>query len=65
MLSHTCMENGLELAKALISVHYLVASQIRVPQYRPRSTMTLIMGTPNKVPLILGNPYLFRGKVSC
>ena len=29
------------------------------PQYRPRNTMILIMGTPKKVPPILGNPHIY------
>ena len=28
------------------------------PQYRPQNTIILIIGTPKKVPLILGNPYI-------
>ena len=28
------------------------------PQYRSQNTTVLTMGTPKKVPLILGNPYL-------
>ena len=30
--------------------------KIRGPQSRPQNTIVLIMGTPTKVPLILGNP---------
>ena len=33
-----------------------IQSCIRGPQYRPKYTIVLIMGTPKKVPLILGNP---------
>ena len=29
-----------------------------VPQYRPKKTMSLIIGTPKKVLLILGNPHM-------
>ena len=36
----------------------MVISQNRGPQYRPKNTTVLIIGTPNKVPLILGNPYI-------
>ena len=32
--------------------------KIRGPQYRPQYTIILIMGKPNKVPLILGNLHL-------
>ena len=28
---------------------------MRGPQYRPQNTIVLIIGTPNKVPVILGN----------
>ena len=28
------------------------------PQYRPQNTIVLNMGTPKKVPLILGNPHI-------
>ena len=30
----------------------------RGPQYEPQNTIVLIMGTPKKVPLILGNPHI-------
>ena len=30
----------------------------RGPQYKPLNTIALTMGTPNKVPLILGNPQI-------
>ena len=36
----------------------LAVSQKRGPQYRPQNTIVLIMGTPKRVPLILGNPQL-------
>ena len=32
--------------------------KIRGPQYRPQNTIVLIMGTPKRVPLILGNPHV-------
>ena len=32
-----------------------VVSKKRGPQYRPQHTIVVIMGTPKKVPLILGN----------
>ena len=32
--------------------------KIRGPQYRPKNTIVLIIGTPEMVPLILGNPHL-------
>ena len=35
---------------------YMVVSQNRGPQYGPQNTILLIMGTPRKVSLILGNP---------
>ena len=31
--------------------------KIREPQYRPQNTIVLNIGTPKKVPLILGNPH--------
>ena len=31
---------------------------VRGPQYRPQNTIVLIIGTPKKVPLILGNPHI-------
>ena len=34
----------------------LVVSQSKGPQYRLQSTIVLIMGTPKRVPLNLGNP---------
>ena len=37
--------------------------KIRVPQYRPQYIIVLIMGTPNKVPLIVGNPHIESPKV--
>ena len=40
-----------ELTKA-----QMVVSQNRGPQCRPQNTIILIIGTPKKVPLILGNP---------
>ena len=33
--------------------------KIKVPQYRPQYIIVLIMGTTKRVPLILGNPYIF------
>ena len=33
-------------------------SQNRAPQYRPQNIIILIIGTPKKVPLILGNPHM-------
>ena len=32
----------------------MAVSQNRGPQYRPQNTIRLIMGTPKRVPLILG-----------
>ena len=32
---------------------------IRVPQYRPQNTTSLIIGTPKMVPLIWGNLHMF------
>ena len=32
-----------------------VVSQIKGPQYRPQSTIVLVIGSSNTVPLILGN----------
>ena len=40
----------------------MVVSLKRGPQYRPQNTIILIMGTPNKVPLILGNPHILNPK---
>ena len=39
---------------------HMVVPKIRGPQYRPQNTIILIMGTPKKVPLILGNPILLE-----
>ena len=36
-----------------------VVSQNRGPQYEPHYTIVLIIGTPKKVPLILGNPHVY------
>ena len=36
----------------------MVVSQNRGPQYEPHYTIVLIIGTPKKVPLILGNPHI-------
>ena len=37
----------------------MVVSQNKGSQYRPQDTITLIIGTPKKVPLILGNPHIY------
>ena len=36
----------------------MVVSQNKGTQYRPQNTIVLIMGTPKKVPLILGNTHM-------
>ena len=36
----------------------MVVSQNMGSQYRPQNTIVLILGPPNKVPLILGNPHI-------
>ena len=69
------LSNMMPLSKLLVSplvtpivVPYITPSrsldygshEIREPQYRPHNTMILIMGTPKKVPLILGNPHMMR-----
>ena len=36
----------------------MVVSLNRGPQYRPQNTIILIIGTPKKVPLILGNRHI-------
>ena len=38
--------------------HMLYGSfpKMRGPQYRPQDAIVLILGTPEKVPVILGNP---------
>ena len=41
----------------------VVVSQKRGPQYRPQNTIILIIGTPKKVPLILGNPQVPLGRL--
>ena len=33
---------------------------MRRPQYRPQYTIVLTIGTPKRVPIILGNPYVQR-----
>ena len=38
--------------------------KIRGPQYRPQNTIILNIGTPKKVPLILGNPHFNHGPKS-
>ena len=43
----------------------MVVSQNWGPQYRPQITIVLIIGTPTKVPLILGNPYIKNTKILC
>ena len=35
---------------------YMVVSQNKGTQYRPPNTTVLVMGTPDKVPLISGKP---------
>ena len=37
---------------------HLVVSGNKGTQYRPQNTIVLIIGTPKKVPIILGNPHL-------
>ena len=37
-------------------IHMGVSPKIRVHQHRPQNTIVLVLGTPQKVPLILGNP---------
>ena len=34
---------------------------MRGPQHNPQYTIFLIVGTPKRVPLILGNPYVSAG----
>ena len=36
----------------------MVVSQNEGAQYRPQNTIVLIIWTPKKVPLILGNPHI-------
>ena len=36
----------------------MVVSQNREPQYRPQNITVLIIGTPEMVPLISGNPHI-------
>ena len=44
----------------------MVVSQNRGTQYRPPYTIVLIMGIPQTVPLIMGNPHiLLVGIVAC
>ena len=42
---------------------YMVLSQNRGPQYRPIYIIVLHIGTPKRVPLILGNPHIGWGAV--
>ena len=42
----------------IVLSHIWKFPKIRGPQYRPQYTIVLIMGTPKKVPLILGNYHL-------
>ena len=48
------------MGPALVDV-YVVVSQKREPLYRPQYSIILIMGTPNMVLLILGNPHVVCG----
>ena len=41
-----------------LAFEHMVVSQIGGPQCRPQNTITLVMGIPTKVPLILVNPYI-------
>ena len=41
----------------------MVVSQNKGTQYRPQYTIVLIIGTPKKVPLILGNPHISRASL--
>ena len=45
--------------------HHMVVSQNRGdPNIDPQYTIVLIMGTPNRVPLISGNPHMGNGDCS-
>ena len=37
---------------------HIIVSLNKGPQYRPQYTIILIIGTPKRVPLILGNPHI-------
>ena len=45
------LEHGLQTGRLCGSF-----PKIGEPQYRPQNTIVLIIGTPKRVPLILGNP---------
>ena len=49
---------GTPLGLKYIPYTYMVVSLNKGPPYRPQYTTVLIMGTPTKVPLILGNPHM-------
>ena len=56
VLSQECGKGGRESFKILLyPLEYMVVSQNKGPQYRPQYIIILTMGTPKKVPLILGN----------
>ena len=47
-----------EERQRLLRKHHMGSFKIRVPQCRPQYTIVLIIGTPKKVPLILGNTHI-------
>ena len=62
LLSWRCMRAGNVPSAAEASRSF---PKIRIPQYRPQYTIALIIGTPKRVPLILGNPPLVPMPTSC
>ena len=40
---------------------HMVISKNRGNQYRPQQILVLMLGTPRKLPLILGNPHIRLG----
>ena len=60
---HRCLKNN--KATQRCPLKDLVVSLNKGTQYRPQNTIILIMGTPKKVPLILGNYHLVLPANAC
>ena len=43
--------------KEIMNFKYMVVSKIGRRQYRPQNTTILVIGTPKRVPPILGSPH--------
>ena len=53
-----CGVHGFYVPEVCLLTWKLSRRQVVVPQYRPKNTMSLIVGTPKKVLLMLGNPHM-------